>query len=142
MRLMIFLMLSVLALSACNLEELQSVKDNISEEKVWVFAQFNVPEKDGKFEEFFYYGKVSKPLYESIKKNKIKNGFILLDDVMYWGREDLIYEYADNENEGELIFRIEDLRKMVLVVKAPVAGKGVEQFETATDKKIINASDK
>jgi hypothetical protein len=131
--------LIILFLSGCNLDEAHAIKDNASNKKVWVFIQFNIPLKNDELEDYYYYGKVSQPLYERIKTNKIKAGFILLDDVKYWGKDNLIYDYADGENEGELVFRIEDIRKMELVRKKPIAGKGREQFEaikTDIEKKV------
>lgn len=119
----------IMFLSGCNLDEAYAVKDNASHKKVWVFVQFNVPFKGGSVEDYYYYGKVSLPLYERIKTNQINAGFILLDDVKYWGKDDLIYDFADGESEGEIVFRIEDIRKMDLVHKKPIAGKGREQFE-------------
>lgn len=120
-----------LFMSGCNIEEeAAAVKHNISTEKTWVFAQFNVPYEGEGVEDFYYYGKISKPLYTTIKNNRIKSGFILMDDVMYWGKDDLIHDYADGENEGEIVFRIEDIRKIELVNRKPKAGLGSEQFES------------
>ena len=121
--------LVVLFVSGCNLDEANAINDNTSEEKVWVFIQFHVPLKNKKIKDYYYYGKISEPLYVRIKGNRINTGFILLDDVKYWGGDDLIHEYADGENEGEIVFRIEDIRKIELVNKKPVAGRGSEQFE-------------
>ncbi len=133
--------LIIVFLSGCDLDEAHAIKDNASDKRVWVFIQFNIPLKNNKLEDYYYYGKISQPLYERIRSNQIKSGFILLDDVKYWGRDDIIYDYADGENEGEIVFRIEDIRKMELVNKRPIAGKGREQFEaneTVADKKIKN----
>ena len=124
----VFLTITVF-LTGCNLEEFEAVKDNTSGEKIWVFTQINVPMQDDKFEDYYYYGKISKALYERIKSNNINQGFILLDDVKYWGSDDLVHEYADGENEGELVFRIENIKKIKLVNKAPIAEKGTEQFD-------------
>lgn len=125
----------VLLLSACFLEEEVVVaKENFNTKKVWVFAQINVPRKGGDVEDYFYYGKVSKSLYKKIANNEVSSGFILFDDAMYWGNDDIIYSYNSDENEGELIFRIEHTVKIDLVDKAPVAGLGVEQFREEPEK--------
>lgn len=121
--------LVALFVSGCNLDEIQAAKDNTSEKKVWAFIQFNVPFKNDQIEDYYYYGKISKPLYTKIKGNRIKTGFILLADVKYWGKDDLIHDYADGENKGEIVFRIEDIRRIELVNKRPIAGRGREQFE-------------
>lgn len=111
------------------MEEVHALNNNLSQEKVWVFAHFNVPEEDQKIDSFYYYGRISKSLYNAIKLNKIKQGFILLDDVMYWGNDDLIHEYADDELEGELVFRIEDIKRIKLVNKKPGTEEDAEQAE-------------
>jgi len=116
-------LLCIAVLSGCNVDEVVAINDNMEEETVWVFAQFNVPEEGDKIDSFYYYGKVSKPLYERIKSNNIQQGFILLDDVKYWGTDDLIHDYADEEEEGELVFRIENIYRIKLIKKEPKLGK-------------------
>jgi hypothetical protein len=105
------------------------------EEKVWVFAQFNVREDKDGMDSYYYYGMVSKNIYQAIRRNKIHGGFILLERVKYWGDDDLIYEYKDRDFSGEIVFRIEDLVRIRLVRNEPIAGKGSEQFEEKTKKK-------
>jgi hypothetical protein len=128
-------LLLVFLLVGCDLDEAESVKHNISEETVWTFSQFNVPEDDGEIEDYYYYGRVSKSLYKKISRNEIQKGFILLQDVMYWGKDDLIHDYRDGEFTGDLIFRIEDVRRMRMIQKAPKAGFGSDQFEEQEKKK-------
>jgi hypothetical protein len=117
-------------LTGCNLDEVYAVQDNTSEKKIWVFIQFNVPFKNNQVEDYYYYAKISQPLYTRIKNNRIKTGFIFLADVKYWGNDDLIHDYADAENKGEIVFRIEDIRRMELVNNKPITGLGREQFES------------
>jgi len=124
----------LLAISGCDAEqEVTAVNNNLDNEKVWVFAQFNVREEKDDLESYYYYAKISKSLYTQISENKLHQGFILLNDVKYWGKHDVIYNYEDGENSGQLIFRIEDIAKIDLVKVEPVVGKGTEQFETATE---------
>ncbi|MCU7844235.1 MAG: hypothetical protein KZQ93_10385 [Candidatus Thiodiazotropha sp. (ex Monitilora ramsayi)] len=125
----LLVLLSVL-LTGCNLnDEVQAAKANSSSKKVWVFAQFNVPLKDNGIESYYYYGKISFPLYTRITNNQIQSGFILMDDAMYWGNDNLIYEFRDGESEGEILFRIEDIRRIELVNKRPKPGLGRDQFK-------------
>ena len=114
----------------CNAEqEVQALNSNLNNEKVWVFAQFNVREEADGLESYYYYAKITKSLYNEISQNKLQKGFIYLESVKYWGENDLIYDYADGENAGELIFRIEDIAKIDLVKVEPIIGKGIEQFD-------------
>ncbi len=114
----------------CNAEqEVQALNSNLNNEKVWVFAQFNVREEADGLESYYYYAKITKSLYNEISQNKLQKGFIYLESVKYWGENDLIYDYADGENTGELIFRIEDIAKIDLVKVEPIIGKGIEQFD-------------
>jgi len=124
----------LLAISGCDAEqEVTAVNNNLDNEKVWVFAQFNVREEKDDLESYYYYAKISKSLYTQISENKLHQGFILLNDVKYWGKHDVIYNYEDGENSGQLVFRIEDIAKIDLVKVEPIVGKGTEQFETATE---------
>jgi hypothetical protein len=115
--------------------EISALSTMADKEKVWVFAQFNVREDKDGMESYYYYGSVPKRLYQAIKYNKIHRGFILLEKVKYWGDNDLIHEYKDRENPGELVFRIEDLVRIRIVNQEPIAGKGSEQFEERAEKK-------
>ncbi|KZN45392.1 hypothetical protein [Pseudoalteromonas luteoviolacea] len=124
----IFLTLLMLAILGCSpLDEFSALKKLNDAERVWVFAQFNVPEEGGEIESYYYYGEVSKPLYESISNNEIGSGFILMSKVKYWGDDDLIHDYDNKETSGELVFRIEHIATVNLINTPPVAGKGYEQ---------------
>ncbi len=126
----LFITLLVLLLISCKVEsEKSAFEANMDGEKVWVFSQFNVISEADGMETYYYYGKVAKNMYEGISQNKLNQGFILLQEVKYWGEGDVIYEYKDGENSGELVFRIEDIYKIDLVNKEPVTGVGYEQFE-------------
>ena len=85
MRKVCFAILVAIFVSGCNLDEVQAAKDNISEKKIWAFIQFNVPFKNDQIEDYYYYGRISEPLYTSIQDNRIRTGFILLTDVKYFG---------------------------------------------------------
>jgi len=120
------------SLTACNMtEEGSTLAKNISTKKIWTFIQFNVPEENDKIDSYYYYGLISQTLYHEIRNGDVDNGFIHLEQVKYWGDDDLIYNYADAENYGDLVFRIEDIRRIKLVKQAPKAGLGAEQFETS-----------
>lgn len=122
--------LIALLLTGCNLsDEVQAARTFADGEKVWVFAQFNVREESDDLESYYYYAQISSTLYEAIAKNEVNSGFICLENVRYWGDDDLIHEYRDYQNSGEIIFRIEDAVKLDLVIAEPIAGQGLEQFE-------------
>ncbi|WJG08853.1 hypothetical protein [Aliiglaciecola sp. LCG003] len=128
-------MLLILTLVGCNADdELTALTATASEDKVWVFAQFNVQEETDGTESYYYYAMISAQTYKLISNNKLKQGFILLENVKYWGANDLIYDYRDEENSGELVFRIEDIVKLDLVNQAPIVGKGVEQYDSEQSK--------
>ncbi|UUY07346.1 hypothetical protein LRS11_16155 [Pseudomonas sp. J452] len=141
MKTSLLLLTLTLALAGCQLEdETLALEANAKEEQVWTFIQFNVPEEDEGLESFYYYGKVSKSLYQLISSNRLQSGFLRLQDMHYWGDDDLIYTYRDPQNSGEMVFRIEDIRSMKLVRKAPTPGLGYEQFEEPQNKGIKPAA--
>ena len=116
-------------------DEITSLSTLRDSKKVWVFAQFNINDENG-MDSYYYYGEISKNLYETIATNNIQTGFILLENVKYWGEDDIIYDYKDEEDSGELIFRIEDIVKVDLLNKAPVTGKSTEQTEEQDDEAV------
>ncbi|MBZ9611869.1 hypothetical protein [Rheinheimera maricola] len=116
-------------LQGCNVaNEIKTLSDNVEDEKVWAFIQFNVPEEGNDVESYYYFAEISKPLLQSINNNSVSSGFIFLQNVRYWGSNDVIHEYKDKENTGDILFRIEDIRKLKTVNDAPVIGQGIEQY--------------
>ena len=118
-------------IQSCSSEEVSQFSDR---KTIWVFAQFNVPEEKNQIDTFWYYGRISKPLYDKFSTNKIQQGFILLRDVHYWGNDDLIHQYKDDENTGELLFKIEDIKRMRRVHTLPKNSE--EHTENLTDEKL------
>lgn len=130
-----------LALAGCRFDdETLALEANAKEEQVWAFIQFNVPEEDDGLESFYYYGKVSKSLYQLISANRLQSGFVRLQEMHYWGDDDLIHAYRDLQNSGEMVFRTEDIRSIKLVRKAPTPGVGYEQFEAPQNQGIKPAT--
>ena len=107
------------------------------EHKVWIFAQFNTPyegdDGDTKLDSYYYYGKVSESLFNLVKNNELHKGYILLEEVRYWGTDDKVYEYRDEEYSGEILFRIEDLVKVNLVHTPPQI-TGTDEVEESQEE--------
>ena len=123
------LLLTLVFLQGCNVaNEIETLSDNTGQELVWTFIQFNVPEEGGNIESYYYFAEVAKPLLEKINGNKLTNGFIYLQNVHYWGSDDVIYAFKDKENAGSILFRIEDIRKLKTLNNAPIVGQGIEQY--------------
>jgi hypothetical protein len=110
-------------LSACDLEEKLFPKQPFEDgPKIWTFIQYHVPEKEGGFEDYYYFGLVNENLYQKIKRHEIKDGLIFMEQVKYWNTEDVIESYEDEIYSDEMAFRIEDIIKFELVKKEPVVG--------------------
>ena len=113
----------VLFLSACNIDSKFFPKKPISSgEKVWTFIEYQVPDKQGVIEDYYYFGRVDKDLYEKIKIHEVKDGLIFMEKVRYWNTENVIESYEDELYSDEMAFRIEDIVKFELVKKEPVVG--------------------
>lgn len=137
------LILTAVAISGCNLEnESTAFQANLKQPKIWTFIQLNVPEEDGKSEDYYYYAHISKSLYQQISSNNLGSGFLLMEGVKYWGNDDVIHEYKDSENSGDLVFRIEDIKRISRLNKEPITGQGSDQFNeepeetTATEEPV------
>ncbi len=139
----ILLISLILVLGGCNLEsEAEAISSNFDGERIWVFGQFNVPAEDDDLESYYYYGSVSQDLYKSIANSTIKIGFIHLQDIVYWGDDDLFHTYKDKENTGDMIFRIEHIVRIKQIENLPITGKGYEQFdEPEADKTSTNVTE-
>ena len=116
-------MLTVAYKSACNLEdEVFSSKGITGGERIWFFFQFNLPESNDKYGDYYYFGSINENLYQKIRSHEIEKGFITLEKVRYWTNDDIIESYADDIYSDELTFRTEDIMKVFLVKSNPVIG--------------------
>ena len=130
MRTLMAALMSVLLLAGCGADqELQSIERGNLEPSVWVFAQINVPAEEDELESYYYFARVSRALYDDVSQNKLEQGFALLREVHYWDNDDRIRAYRDEADEGELVFRIEDIRKLTLLRRGPVVGLDSTEFE-------------
>ena len=123
-------------LSACNPgDEIKAAKEFQDGKKIWVFAQVNVPEENNTIEDYYYFAQINESLYKKIKNQQIKQGFIVFQNVRYWTSDDTIKSIGDELYDDEMLFRIEDIRKLDLVKKEPRVGfKYGEQQEQVTEK--------
>ena len=127
----------LLSLSACNPgDEVEAAKEFQDGKKIWIFAQINVPKEDNTIEDYYYFARINESLYEKIKDHRIKQGFIVLDNVRYWTNDDTIESIGDEIYADEMIFRIEDIRKIDLVKSEPRIGFKYGQKEESVAEKI------
>ena len=127
----------LLSLSACNpADEVEAAKEFQDGKKIWIFAQINVPKEDNTIEDYYYFARINESLYEKIKDHRIKQGFIVLDNVRYWTNDDTIESIGDEIYADEMIFRIEDIRKIDLVKSEPRIGFKYGQKEEPVAEKI------
>lgn len=110
----------LIALFGCDEKSSQTSKPSEPVKRVWIFAQFNVPEEGDQIESYWYYGRITDAMYQDLSSNNISEGFIRLADVHFWGNDDKVHPYEDEEFTGEMLFKIEDLRKVTLVKRLPV----------------------
>lgn len=132
MRKPLLLFVFSLLLSACEQPEaeVKALVADSAEQRIWAFIHFNVPSESG-MDSYYYYGRIAQPLYRLIKNNRAQRGFITLEEVRYWGNDDKIHAYADRENTGEMVFRIEDIKQIELIANPPQVGLGYEQYREA-----------
>lgn len=123
MKKFITLGLFLILLQGCNLEqELTAINGNLDDEKIWVWAQINVPEEGDKIDTYYYFGKASKTLFNGIADNSIKTGFILLKDIRYWNDDSVIEEYDDEIDDDVMVFRIENIVHIIKMKRTPEPG--------------------
>jgi len=129
-----FLMLTLL--SACNMrDEVEAAKELQDGKKIWVFAQLNVPKEDNTIEDYYYFARINESLYKKIKDHRIKQGFITFQNVRYWTNDDTIESIGDEIYADEMVFRIEDIRKIDLVKSEPRVGFKYGQKEEPVAEK-------
>jgi hypothetical protein len=115
--------LMLIMVSACKVgNEIEALKEVQDSQKIWVFAQLNVPQENNKIEDYYYFAQINESLYKKIKNQKIKEGFIVFQKTRYWSKDDVIKSIADEMYSDEMLFRIEDIRKIDLVKKEPKIG--------------------
>jgi len=115
--------LMLISLAACKVgNEIEAVKEMQDGKKIWIFAQLNVPQGNNKVEDYYYFAQINESLYEKIKSQKISEGFIVFQNTRYWSSDDVIKSIADGLYSDEMLFRIEDIRKIDLVKHEPKVG--------------------
>ncbi len=115
--------MALLSLSACKPgHEIEAAREMQDGKKIWVFAQLNVPEENNEIEDYYYFAQINESLYEKIKNHRIEQGFIVFQNVRYWSKNDEIKSVADEIYSDEMLFRIEDIRKIDLVKNEPRIG--------------------
>ena len=120
-----------LLLTACNAnDEVTAISKLGSQDRVWAYMQFNIPEEGDKFESYYYFGEVSEDLLNMISENQINEGFISINNVKYWGDNDKVVDYADDEYSGNLVFRIENIERIEKMNGEPNFGN---EADTAVD---------
>ena len=125
-----------MSLSACNPgDEVEAAKEFQDGKKIWIFAQINVPKEDNTIEDYYYFARINESLYKKIKDHRIKQGFIVLDNVRYWTNDDTIESIGDEIYADEMVFRIEDIRKIDLVKNEPRIGFKYGQKEEPVAEK-------
>lgn len=118
-----FLLSLLLVLSACKIDdELNSIKEFQDSEKVWVYIQFNIEESGNKIDDYYYFGEINASLYSKMKTRKIQSGFIAMSNIKYWASDDSIQSIGDEIYSNEMLFRIEDIRKVSLLSNEPKDG--------------------
>ncbi len=138
----IYLVFLCVFFAGCNLsEEVEAIEANDNSKRIWIFAQFNVPEEKDALETYFYFGEVPEKLYQKISTNRIKSGFILLENVRYWGKDDKIYELRGKGYSGDVLFRIEDIRKLERVVTEPKVGGDLESVNQPKPEEKVEKQD-
>jgi hypothetical protein len=117
-------------LSACNIDSKFFPRQPVSSgEKVWSFIEYHVPDKTGVLEDYYYFGLVSKDLYEKIKSHEIKDGLIFMENIRYWNTDNVIESYEDEIYSNEIGFRIEHIVKFELMKEEPIVGFKYEDDE-------------
>ena len=126
----------LLSLSACNPgDEVEAAKEFRDGKKIWIFAQINVPKEDNTIEDYYYFARINESLYKKIKDHRIKQGFIVFQNVRYWTNDDTIESIGDEIYADEMVFRIEDIRKIDLVKNEPRIGFKYGQKEEPVAEK-------
>ena len=83
------------------------------------FAQINIPEENDEIEDYYYYGRIKKDIYNLIIDGQLKNGFVLFRDIRYWNNDDEIEKFEDDICAGDVTFKIEHVVKIDLIKGDP-----------------------
>ena len=99
----------------------EAVVQSTDKNTIWVYAQINVPDKEG-IEDYYYYGRINKTIYEQIIDGSRTDGFILFRDLRYWSDGEIL-KYEDDIDTGDMVFRIEHIMKITIEKKDPYEGE-------------------
>jgi len=130
MRRILVMLVALFMLQGCNAgNEAGALEELNTRNPVWIFVHFNVPsEKDG-LDTYYYFGQVNESLYNKIANNSLTSGFILMRNVRFWNNDDTIEAYSDPVDGNDLLFRIEDIKRIRKSKTEPVVGYIYEDEE-------------
>lgn len=137
---MLILVISLFSLSSCKAsQELDAIAADSDAATNWTFIHFNVNHQNGEMESYYYYGRVASRLYQLIAGNQLHSGFIRMRDVRYWGNDDKVYAYRNEEDSGELVFRIEDIQRIKLLQAEPKITGGLANEQKQPANQLVPA---
>ena len=118
-----------LCLISCNFNSDHKMK---KQEKQWVYVEI-VTESKTDTSDYFYYGQVNKSLIDDIDANKRQKGLFYLTNIRLWN-EGLLELYEDDELQGNLMFKIEDIEEITLYKDDPIFLFEVKQLHESALK--------
>ncbi len=119
------IVLALVSLTSCKVgDEASAVVTQLAPADQWAFLHFNVPYgNEGKVDSYFFYARVSGELLKQVANMELTQGFIMLNDTIYFSEALQMYlNYADDDSSGQILFRIEDLVQAEIRNKPPEVG--------------------
>ncbi len=111
----------VVFLTACDQMKMSAKSYETSHKTVWTYVEIK---SDGESSDYryFLFGEMKENLFNDISNNAIESGFFMLSSVKYYDSNNLVANYSDDLYTGNLVFRIEDIRQIKKMKKAPSIG--------------------
>ncbi len=119
-----------LACIACNLD---STKSNAHIEKQWAYFELTTESKTDT-SEYFYYAQINKSLLHDIETNPEKKGLFTLSNIRFVNDDGLLELYEDSILSGDIIFRIKDIREIILYKDDPVQSFDIKELHPSAKK--------
>jgi hypothetical protein len=102
---------------SCNISPVQN--NFASGNQVWVYIEIqSTLLRDTT--DYYYYGQIKQSVIDKIDNNSFSDGLFILSEIRYLDNENKLRIFADEEDFGYKIFRINDIQYVSPLKKDPI----------------------
>ena len=130
-----------LILFFCSCSTFVNQEELKPENKKWVYLEIlNIMKGDST--NYYLYGKINNSILTKINKNEKSSGLFKFSEIRFINDDDLFEIYEDENDSGDLYFRIENIKKISVYKRDPIYTFKDNKLHKSTLKIKLNSKQK